>query len=223
MSGNQGWNAGGPPNSEPSDPNQPAPPAPYGEQPAPPPYGAPPPPTYGAPPPPMQPSYPPEPPPKPRGRLRSLAPQIVLLVIATALGAGFFFFRDRVSNDVTSLAPGECFDEPTLEAEIQEVQRQPCNEPHDAEVIADLTHPAPPGEAYPVVSGFDDYIAQNCVPAFQAYLGSESDTALDYDIGYFRPTLSGWADGDRGFTCYVSRSDGQKMTSTVRAGAAPTQ
>jgi hypothetical protein len=211
MSGNQGWNAGGGPNSDPSEPQPPPPPStpPYGEQP---------PPTYGVRTPTAQPdaSY-------AGPSLRSLVPLIVLLVIATAIGAGFFFFRDRVSNDVTSLAAGECFDEPSVEAEIKDVQRQPCNEPHDAEVIAVLTHPAPAGEAYPVVSGFDDYIEQNCVPAFEAYLGIEWDTAVDYNMGYFRPTLSGWADGDRGFTCYVSRTDGAKLTNTVLAAAPPTQ
>jgi len=146
----------------------------------------------------------------------------VLVVVVVVAAGGFFFFRDRLSNDVTSLAVGECFDEPTVEEEIQDVQRQPCNEPHDAEVIANLTHPAAKGEPYPVVSGFDDYIEQNCVPAFESYTGADWDTDTTYTIGYFRPTLSGWGDGDRGFTCYLSRIDDQKMTSSVHgAGSSP--
>jgi len=205
MSGNQGWNSGGDDAPPAYDAPSPPPESPY-PSPTPPPYVQAPPPA----------------PPKPRSRVRSLLPLIVILVVAAVIGVGFVVFRDRFSNDVTSLALGECFDEPSVEAEISEVQRQPCNEAHDAEVIAVLTHPAPAGEAYPVVSGFDDYIAENCVPAFEAYLGIDWDTATDYDIGYFRPTLSGWGSGDRGFTCYVSRSDGAKLNNTVRAaGSSP--
>jgi hypothetical protein len=214
MSGNQGWNSGGGPNSDPSEP-EPSPPNSTPQD------GVPPPISYGSPYTTEAPPFRPEPSYSGPSR-RSWIPLLIILVVATVLGVGFVVFRDRFSNDVTSLALGECFDEPTVEAEISEVQRQPCNEPHDAEVIAVLTHPAPAGEAYPVVSGFDDYIQQNCIPAFEAYLGTDWETSTDYDIGYFRPTLSGWGDGDRGFTCYVSRSDGEKLTNTVRAaGSSP--
>jgi hypothetical protein len=211
MSGNPGWNAGGAPDSDPSEP-----------PPSTPPSGAPPPISYGSPYTTEAPPFQPEPSYSGPTR-RSLIPLIIILAVATAIGVGIFFFRDRVSNDVTSLSAGECFDEPTVEAEIKDVQRQPCNEPHDAEVIAVLVHPAPPGETYPVVTGFDEYIEQNCVPAFEAYTGIEWDTAVDYNMGYFRPTLSGWADGDRGFTCYVSRTDDAKLTNTIRAAAQPTE
>jgi hypothetical protein len=209
MSGNQGWNSGGEPNSDPSEPQ----PTPRNSTPQ---EGAPPPMAYGTPYITEAPPFQPQPSYSGPSRL-SLIPLIIILAVATAIGAGFFFFRDRVANDVTSLAQGECFDVPTDEDEISQVQRQPCNEPHDGEVIAVLTHPAPPGEAYPVISGFDDYIQENCVPAFQAYVGPQSGTAVEYDIGYLLPTLSGWNDGDRRFTCYVSRSDGLNLTNTVRA------
>lgn len=134
--------------------------------------------------------------------------------------AAFTFGCDRISGEVTSLQVGDCFDKPSSGSEITEVQRQPCTEAHDAEVIALLTHTAEPSAAYPVVSGFDDYIQQNCVPIFESYTGRTFQTDTDFDLGYFQPTLTGWAGGDRGFTCYISRADGAKLSASARVGGA---
>ena len=142
------------------------------------------------------------------------------LLIAVVVIGGFILFRDRMSNEVTSLAVGECFDQPAQGAEVTDVQRQPCNEPHDAEVIAVLVHTAAPSAAYPVVSGFNDYIQEQCVPVFESFTGKTfPDTELG--LSYFQPTLSGWVGGDRSFVCYVSREDGTKVTSSLRAGSTP--
>lgn len=123
-------------------------------------------------------------------------------------------------GSVADLAVGDCFDEPTTEGDVSDVQHQPCDQPHDAEVFLVLTHPADASAAYPVVSGFDDYISENCVPAFAAYTGRDFDTDTELDLGYFRPTLTGWGDGDREFTCYISRADGAKLTAPVKVGGA---
>ena len=166
---------------------------------------------------PMQPAYPAGPPPSRRPGWLGAA---VVGIIAVLIVGGFFLFRDRLSNDITSLEPGQCFDKPAnLDVEISEVQRQPCNEPHDAEVIASLTHPAPASEPYPVVSGFQDYIEQTCVPIFETYTGRSFQTAEDLSIGWIEPTLSGWGDGDRAFTCYAYRTDKAKLNATVRGAA----
>ena len=109
-------------------------------------------PAYPAPP--GQPGYPPPPgqapypaPPPPSKRPGWLVPAIIGIIAVVVVG-GFFLFRDRISNDVASLEPGQCFDTPTDDqSEVSDVQRQPCNEPHDAEVFANFVHPAPAGEA----------------------------------------------------------------------------
>lgn len=117
---------------------------------------------------------------------------------------------------VTDLAVGDCFDKPQTEGDVSEIQHQPCDQPHDAEVFLVLQHPADASTAYPVVSGFDDYIGETCVPAFSAYTGRDFQTDTEFDLGYFHPTLTGWGDGDREFTCYVSRADGAKLNAPVR-------
>ena len=198
----------------PSQPDYPAPPPP-------PPYGGPPPPGYGGPTPPGY-GMPPQgfPAAQPQSKRPSWLGAAIVGVIVVVVVGGFFAFRDRLGAEVTSLSVGECFDTPTDEtAEVSDVQRQPCNEPHDAEVIASLTHPAPAGEAYPVVSGFSDYIQENCVPAFNSYTGRDWNLDTELSLSFFRPTMTGWGEGDRGFTCFIVRVDGAKMATSMRAGA----
>ena len=145
---------------------------------------------------------------------RRAAIWMAALVLPAAAGC------NMLPGAVTDLKVGDCFDNPTTpDAEIVDVQHRPCHEPHDAEVIAVLTHPAGPADPYPVVSGFNDYIAEHCVPAFESYTGRAYASGTEFEIGYFSPTLSGWRDGDRGFTCHVSRADDQKLTNTIRASA----
>lgn len=145
------------------------------------------------------------------GRVRAGAAGLLV----TAMLAGCTL----LPGSVTSLAVGDCFDEPGTEGEVSEVQHQPCDQPHDAEVIFVVTHPAPAGESYPVVSGFEDFIREQCVPAFATFTGRDYDTDTELEMGYFHPTLSGWGEGDRGFTCYVTRIDGAKSSQSYRAGA----
>ena len=166
--------------------------------------------------------YAPPTPPPARGRRGNLAALGVLVVIIVVVGGGFWLFRDRLSGGVNELAVGDCFDEPVGEQTITDVQHQPCTSPHDGEVFAVLTHPAPKGEAYPVVSGFDDYIQQNCIPAWEAYTARTWATDLELSLSYYHPTVSGWGDGDRGFTCYTTRVDSAKLNGSVRGvGSSP--
>lgn len=144
----------------------------------------------------------------------------VLLIAIIAVGG--FIFRDFIGGAVTDLRVGDCFEMPADTAEIDDVQHKPCNEPHDAEVIAVLTHPAERTAAWPGSSGFDDFIRENCVPAFQSYTGRAFATADELDLGWFYPTQGGWQDGDRGITCHILRVDGGKMTGSLRAsGSSP--
>lgn len=135
----------------------------------------------------------------------------VIGAVSLALLAGCTLLPGSVAD----LNVGDCFDEPAAEGDVTDVQHQPCDQPHDAEVFLVLQHPAPATEAYPVVSGFDDYVGESCIPAFLAYTGRDFNSQTEFDLGYFRPTLTGWGDGDREFTCYISRSDGAKLNAPV--------
>lgn len=152
----------------------------------------------------------------PTRRRQSITLGLVLLV-----AAGVSLGCDRLTGEVTGLKVGDCFDEPADGSQtITDVQHQPCSDPHDAEVISVLVNDAPPSAGFPVVFGFDDFIAEKCVPVFESYTGRTFATDTELDLGYFQPTLTGWGNGDRGFTCYVSRKDNAKVTGTLRTGGA---
>ncbi len=175
-------------------------------------------------PPPGPPSYAQSaPPPKTRSRRSGLIALGVLVILVVLIVCALILFRDRISGDVNSLQVGDCIDDPSSTISITDVQHQPCTEPHDGEVFANLTYPGANGTAYPGTTAFDDYVRTNCLPAVQTYTGrtlAEIDAAgLSY--AYFYPTTSSWTDSnDRGVTCYVENSDGTKLVGSVDAGAA---
>jgi putative regulator of septum formation len=159
----------------------------------------------------------PQKPPSRRGSRIRLA---ILLIIVAVIGVGFVLLRDRFSNDVTSLQPGECFDLPT-ETTVTDVQRQPCNEPHDAEVFANVTHTAAADGTYPLSTEFGDLADDECEPQLSTYSGlttEQLDTRGTF-YGYFYPTREGWGKGDRVVTCYVIKVDHTKMTGSIRNAA----
>jgi predicted small secreted protein len=139
------------------------------------------------------------------------------LVAVLVLSSALLVACNMLPGAAEDLKVGDCFDLPTETSDIEEVQHRPCNEPHDAEVIAVLTHPAGPDEAYPVISGFGDYVEENCLPAFESYTGRDFASAAELDVGYLHPTLLGWGEGDRGFSCHALRLDGAKLAASVRA------
>ncbi|MEP7158797.1 MAG: septum formation family protein, partial [Chloroflexota bacterium] len=140
---------------------------------------------------------------------------IFVLIGIVAVGVVLFIlFRDRLPNDVSSLAVGECFDEPSVTSSITEVQRQPCNEPHDDEVFFLVTDPA--SGAYPGVEHFRELARTQCLPAASAYLAADFDARPDIDAGYLYPTSESWDGGDRGVTCYLYRVDEAKLSISLR-------
>jgi hypothetical protein len=191
-------------------PNQPQ----YGDQPG---YADPNQPHYGGP---AQPNFPPPaPPPSKRGQWLRIG---VIVLLAVVVGGGFYFFRDRLSSSASDLAVGDCIDEPAGTTDISEVQHQPCNEPHDGEVFAVITHTAPSGATYPLSTEFRDLVSDECLPAMETYAGSSylDMYANGYDVSFLYPTSASWTDGDRGVTCFIVKSDETKMTGSLRVGAA---
>ena len=146
----------------------------------------------------------------------------VLGLIIVGGGAYVWLNRDSLAGGVNDLQVGDCIDQPAPDTTVTDVQHRPCNTPHDGEVFAVLTHPAGPDESYPVVSGFDDYIQENCIPLWEAYTGRTWATDLELDISYLHPTITGWGEGDRGLTCYTTKYGGGQLTASVKnIGASP--
>ncbi len=185
-------------------------------------------PQYNPPPgPPGPPSYAmPEPAPAKKSR-SGLYALVVLVVLIVLIVGGLAFFRDRISGGVTELQVGDCIDEPTTSASsITDVQHQPCTEPHDGEVFANLTYPGANDAPYPVLTTtFDDFVSTNCLPLAETYTGRTQDeiAAAGLSYAYFYPTSDSWTqNNDRGVTCYIEHADGTKMTGSVRVAAPAT-
>lgn len=141
---------------------------------------------------------------------------IALVVVVGVLAGGYWLFRDRIGGEVGGLRVGDCFDLPTVDEDITDVQHQPCNEAHDAEVFLLVTDPAGKPAVYPLENHFLDLAVAQCLPAASTYLGTDFDNRVDLDAGYFYPTRSSWNGGDRGLTCYLHRLDKAKLTASLK-------
>jgi Septum formation len=143
--------------------------------------------------------------------MRGLALRLGIIGVI-ALGA--FALKPFLTGNAGDLGVGDCFDPPTTTDTVKDVQHHPCSDSHGGEVI--LVEKHPDASSYPTDDDFDQFVAAQCVPAFQAYTGTDLTTNKDADIGWFVPTPDGWAGGDRTVICYATRTDDQKTTGSVK-------
>jgi len=137
------------------------------------------------------------------------------LLIRVGLVAFLIAGCDRLASNAGDLSVGDCFDEPASTETVDDVQRQPCTEPHGAEVIFVGDHPDQ--DSYPTTAVFDDFVANTCIPVFESYTGRDWETDTELDMAYFYPTSEGWPEGDHEVSCYIVRIDSAKMTSSMKA------
>jgi Septum formation len=158
-----------------------------------------------------------QPSPEPQGSGAAAATQgrgrtiIIIGVIVAFLAIVLFLVRNNVSAD--DLAVGDCFNIPDG-VTVQTVEKHPCNESHNAEVIfvGDYT-----GDTYPISLSLDSFIEDSCIPAFETYVGRSIGTEPELSLGYFHPTREGWDNGDRTISCYISQPDESPMTESLKA------
>jgi hypothetical protein len=137
--------------------------------------------------------------------------RIGLLVVVAGGVIGAFVFRDRLTGAADALAVGDCINLPTAE-EFAEVQHQPCNEPHEAEVYVVQDWANPP-ETRPTEAQFEAWVTEHCLgQAFTDYVGMTYDDAAAIGAGWFSPTLAGWSDGDKEMVCYLAPVAGGKVS-----------
>lgn len=140
----------------------------------------------------------------------------VRLAFVGLIAVGGLIFRDRLSSNPNDLRVGDCFAEPAEMDAIDDVQHQPCTEPHDSEVIFVADYPAAKDAAVLSNEQHLAYIESNCLPAFTAYTGLDLLAQEVLDVGYLVPTDESWREGDRKVICYAIRVDGSAMSQSVR-------
>jgi hypothetical protein len=131
---------------------------------------------------------------------------LIRVGIIGALLVGGFLIKQFVSGSAGDLSVGDCFDPPTAAGvEVKDVQHHPCTDLHGGEVvyvgkISNLTD-------YPTEDQLTQFISDNCLPAYTAYVGTDVFSIDGADLGWFSPTSDGWTKGDRGVICYATRLD----------------
>jgi hypothetical protein len=141
---------------------------------------------------------------------------VIRIGIIAVIVVGGLIFRDRLSGSAGDLKVGDCFDVPTQNIDVKDVQHHPCTESHTGEVFAQVTHPAAKGTPPLTEAVLIDYLSSACGPLWITYIGQEAAGSQVFDIGAFYPRDSDWNDGDRGVTCYTYRIDGATMTSSLK-------
>lgn len=113
------------------------------------------------------------------------------------------------ATNIDELVVGECFDEGDEE---DEAIRQPCSQPHDAEVIARLTLPA---GSYPGDKGVQKAGESGCEAEFDTYVGIPwDDSELESDFWW--PDRELWNSGDRVIVCAAYGPDYDQLTGSVK-------
>ena len=141
---------------------------------------------------------------------------VIRIGIIAVIVIGGLIFRDRLSGNAGDLKVGDCFDIPSQNVDVKDVQHHPCTETHTGEVFALVNHPAAKGTPPLTESALIDFLSSSCGPLWVTYIGQEAAGSQVFDIGAFYPRDQDWNDGERGVTCYTYRIDGATMTSSLK-------
>jgi hypothetical protein len=112
------------------------------------------------------------------------------------------------------LGVGDCFDDGAATEEVVEiadVPAVPCDEPHDNEVFHAFELE---GDELPADAEIEARVDQECVPAFDLFVGTAYETS-ELDLFAIWPTAGSWDGGDREVLCAVYAMDQSKLEGTV--------
>jgi hypothetical protein len=153
-------------------------------------------------------------------RASRVVASVVLAALATGCGQASRDDEGAIVESGTAavddLRVGDCFDDPAdlsdEVVEVADVDATPCDEPHDNEVFHafDL-----PGDELPADEAIEEQVGEECIPAFDAYVGTAYEDS-ELDLFAIWPTTASWDEGDRAVTCALFAMDGSKLDESVR-------
>jgi hypothetical protein len=135
---------------------------------------------------------------------------VVLNVVVIVVRSG-----DDSSVAYGSLTPGACIERPPVE--VRSVDRTPCDQPHDLEVVAVVEDPSPPGAAYPGKERLIATAAEACAANLRARVGA-GDVAQFNQLDLV-PSETSWKDGNRRLVCTLGRADGRPLPPSAGSSA----
>lgn len=74
------------------------------------------------------------------------------------------------------------------------------------------------GDAYPSEDVMTGYVIDNCIPAFDTYVGMDYQSSM-YDIFHFVPSEDGWDAGDHTVQCAVFHPTDDELTGSLKGAA----
>ena len=129
---------------------------------------------------------------------------LALPVIAIVMIVGWVSNRGTTQAD--SLKPGDCF-VMTTDEEIDRLDTPDCTEPHDSQILAEVTVPLEGG--YPSnASGYWDSVFAACNDAIFNNLTRIEELPDDATGDFFSPLERGWDNGDRESLCIITSPSG---------------
>jgi hypothetical protein len=116
--------------------------------------------------------------------------------------------------NIMAAQAGECLMVPRIDAEnlvTGLAETTACGQIHDLEVYAVIPIV---GSQYPGMEEVAIFAEEECVSAFESYVGvPESQSSLGYDT-YF-PSEQGWANGDRNVVCVLLSESGERLRGSM--------
>jgi hypothetical protein len=107
---------------------------------------------------------------------------------------------------VFDLEIGDCGDWPDAEV-YTAVTVHPCDTPHGFEVYALGDFPDDQDAEYPGDSAATGWADQECLSAFEGYVGITWEDSPDLTYTYLYPTEESWDEGDREILCALGHID----------------
>lgn len=116
---------------------------------------------------------------------------------------------------IADLRVGDCFDVEEL-GEVSEVDARPCTDAHQYELFHIATWTA--SGDYPAQAAMMTFIGEECVPAFDRYVGTEY-LSSQLDFVPFTPVEDGWNQGDRVFQCALMDPMNPALTESLEGAS----
>lgn len=108
---------------------------------------------------------------------------------------------------------GDCFNDPSGDASmVTEVEGVPCSTSHDNEVFHTFELPDGP---FPDTDTLDGYVFDECLPAFESYVGVSYDVS-ELFLFPITPTEESWDVDDREVVCALY-ADGAQLVGSMRS------
>jgi hypothetical protein len=134
---------------------------------------------------------------------------VVAVIVLAGSVAGWYFGAGRSESGeitragdltATDLRVGDCYDlKDPASVEVDNVTARPCTAEHEYQIF--FVGSLPEGD-YPAEETFQAFVEDNCVPAFDTFVG-KAYTDSELEIFWFYPMSDAWGAGDQSVQCAV--------------------